>query len=145
MAWWLWFLVGIGLLVVEMVTPSGLFALFFGASALVVSGLVGLGLGGPDWLQWVLFSALSLAGIALLRRRLRSRVSQPQLPIDSLVGETATLLEDVLPGATGKAELRGSTWNARSAAQVTLRRGGRYRVERVEGLTLLLRDDFPSP
>ncbi|HZH02346.1 MAG TPA: NfeD family protein [Myxococcaceae bacterium] len=145
MAWWLWFLAGIGLLVVEMVTPGALFALFFGISALILSGLVGLGLAGPDWVQWIIFSALSVAALALLRRRLQDRTSRASVPVvDSLVGATALLLEDLAAGGTGKAELQGSTWNARSAAHVSLRGGQRYRVERVDGLTLLLRDDFPS-
>ena len=45
MIWWMWVLLGVVLLVVEMVTPGGLFALFFGVSALLVAGMAALGLG----------------------------------------------------------------------------------------------------
>jgi inner membrane protein len=61
MTWWWWTLVGLGLLLVEIVTPGGLFALFFGAGALAVGALVAVGLGGPAWFQWLLFCATGCA------------------------------------------------------------------------------------
>ena len=53
----------------------------------------------------------------------------------------ATLLEDLPPGAVGKAELRGSGWTVRSVEPKTLAKGARCRVERVEGLTLWIRPE----
>jgi membrane protein implicated in regulation of membrane protease activity len=41
----------------------------------------------------------------------------------------------------GKAELRGTPWEARSATGGALAKGQRCRVERVEGLMLLLRPE----
>ena len=64
--------------------------------------------------------------------------------MDSLVGEEVVLLDDLAPGATGRAELRGSPWSARAASNAPLRAGQRCRVVRVEGLTLWLRPD-PAP
>ena len=32
--------------------------------------------------------------------------------MDSMAGESAIPLEDLVPGGTGKAELRGTTWTA---------------------------------
>ena len=137
MAWWLWFLVGLGLLVVEMVIPGGLFALFFGAAALVVGALTGLGIAGPPWLQWVLFSILALVALGLLRKRLRNRlISKPAAAIDSMVGQSATLLISVAPGAIGRAELGGSSWNVRNVGAATLESGQRVSVQSVDGLTL---------
>ena len=40
MVWWLWVVVGLGLLAFEMAMPGGFFALFFGVGALLVGGLV---------------------------------------------------------------------------------------------------------
>jgi inner membrane protein len=135
MEWWLWILLGIGLLVVEMVTPGGLFALFFGLAALIVSGLSAVGL-GPAWLQWLLFAALGVAGVALLRGRLRERLDTRKLAVDSLMGEVALPLEDLPGHGVGKAELHGSTWTVRNAGDAPVSRGQRCQVERVEGLTL---------
>ena len=56
-------------------------------------------------------------------------------------GETALVTEDVAPGGVGKAEMRGTSWTARTSAATLLARGQRCRVERVEGLTLWLRPE----
>jgi membrane protein implicated in regulation of membrane protease activity len=141
MAWWLWAIVGIALLVLEMVTPGGLFALFFGVAALVVGALEALGVAGPAWLQWLLFAALSVVLVTVVRRRMRGALAPKGGPIDTMVGETATLLDDLSPQGVGRVELRGSSWQARSTAGTLLARGARCRVERVEGLTLWIRPE----
>ena len=143
MVWWLWVLIGLGLLSFEVLTPTGFFAVFFGLAALVVGTLTALDLSGPAWLQWLLFSGVSVGFVLLLRRPLLARVKPPRAlpPIDSLVGEVATLLEDLPPGAVGKAELRGSGWTVRSVEPKTLAKGARCRVERVEGFTLWIRPE----
>src|SRR3990172_7416403 len=131
MAWWFWRLVGVALLVVELVTPGGLFALFFGAAALAVGALVALGIAGPAWLQWLLFAALSLVLVTVVRRRMRGALASRQGPVDALVGETAVLLEDLPPQGVARVELHGAPWQARSRATEPLARGQRCRVERV--------------
>lgn len=144
MVWWLWVLLGLGLLSFEVLTPGGFFAVFFGLAALVLGALTGLGLAGPPWLQWLLFSGFSVAQVLLLRPPLLARAKaapKSLAPMDSLVGEVAILLEDLPPGAVGKAELRGSGWTARSAEPKALAKGARCRVERVEGFTLWLRPE----
>jgi inner membrane protein len=144
MVWWLWVLIGLGLLSFEVLTPTGFFAVFFGLAALVVGALTGLGISGPPWLQWLLFSGVSVGFVLLLRRPLLARVkttTRALPPIDSLLGEVATLLEDLPPGAVGRAELRGSGWTVRSVEPKTLAKGERCRVERVDGFTLWIRPE----
>jgi membrane protein implicated in regulation of membrane protease activity len=138
MTWWLWILVGIVLLGVEVATPGGFFALFFGLGALAVSPLAAIGVDSA-W-QWLAFTALSIGSLASLRKWLQQRLATAKgPPIDSLVGQEAVLLEDLGADGVGKAELRGVPWSARSLAGVPLRAGQRCRVERVDGLTLWLR------
>jgi inner membrane protein len=138
MIWWIWVLIGLGLLVVEMVTPGGLFALFFGIAALAVALLSVAGLGAVG--QWISFTLLSLALLLGLRRTLRDRLSaRAGSAMDTLVGEQATLLVDLAAGSEGKAELRGTPWTARAASGIPLKAGQRCLVERVDGLTLWLR------
>jgi len=142
MTWWLWVLVGFGLLVAETITPGGFFFVFFGTAALLVGMLSALGWAGPDWMEWLLFSAFSVLGVVLFRRPLMRKFNLTRSKsVDKLVGETAVVLEDIAPGGVGKAELRGSAWTARTAVPVPLARGQRARVERVEGLTLWLRPE----
>lgn len=140
MAWWIWILFGLLLLVLEMLTPGGLFALFFGLSALGVAIMAALGL-GPAWLQWLVFAALGVALLLLLRSRIEERLRGKRVPVDSLVGEVAVALADLPAGGTGKAELRGTTWECRNAADRPVARGARCRVEKVDGLTLWIRPE----
>jgi len=140
MSWWAWIVVGLALLVAEMLTPGGLFALFFGLGALVVGLLALAGLSGPPWLQWFLFAGLSLALLALMRQRLRRRLEgRGRADVDSIVGEVAVPVTALEPEGFGKAELRGSVWEARNLAPVRVEAGQRCRVERVDGLMLLIR------
>ena len=131
-------LLGLALLGLEILTPGGFYVLFFGVGAIVVGALAGLGVAGPAWSQWLLFSIVSIVSLGLFRDRLLRRMSPTEPPptIDALEGEVAVLLEDIAPGAFGKAELRGTTWTTRNADAVTLARGQRCRVTRVDGLTL---------
>ena len=142
MTWWMWVVLGIALLAAEMAIAGGFFAFFFGLAALLVGILSALGLAGGDALQWLLFSVLSVLGVALFRRPVMRafKMDQPQpRVVDGLVGEDAVILEDVAPGSVGKAELRGTTWSARSTSAQALVKGQRCKVERVEGLTLWIR------
>src|SRR5262245_37746392 len=97
MAWWLWVLLGFALLAFELLTPGGFYFLFFGLGALVVGGFAWLGLGQPDWLEWLLFTVVALAFMIPLRGRLvhwaRGDASAPS--VDTLVGQTAVMLDDV--------------------------------------------------
>ena len=142
MLWWLWMLLGLALVVLEVLTPGGFFALFFGIGALLVGALDGLGMGGPDWLQWLLFSVLSIVSLLLFRGPLLARLmSWGRKPngVDTLVGEVATLLDDLPADAIGKVELRGTAWSARNEERQSLHKGQRCRVQRVDGLTLWIR------
>ncbi len=140
MAWWIWVLGGLGLLVLEVTTPGGFFAVFFGAGAILVGVAKALGWEGPAWAEWLAFSVLSLVSLAVFRRPLMRHFNLvPAKPVDQLEGEAAVVQEQVAPGGVGKAEMRGSSWSARTAGPSALAPGQRCRVERVEGLTLWLR------
>jgi membrane protein implicated in regulation of membrane protease activity len=108
MAWWVWLLVGLGLLGFEMLTPGGFFILFFGLGALVVGTLAGLGLTEPVWLQWLLFSLLSVGSLLLFRRRLLAWLQSPEATaVASPIGDVAVLLADLPP----------APWARRSCAE----------------------------
>lgn len=140
MAWWIWVLGGLVLLVAEVTTPGGFFAVFFGAGAILVGLLKALGWAGPSWAEWAVFTVLSVASLAFFRKPLMRRFSLSSgKAVDRMEGERALVTEDVAPGGVGKAEMRGASWTARTAGDATLEKGHRCLVERVEGLTLWLR------
>jgi membrane protein implicated in regulation of membrane protease activity len=144
MTWWLWLLVGLALLGIEMLTPGGFFTIFFGVAAIVVGVLARFGLAGPAWVQWVWFSGLSIASLLFLRKPLldwmrKREVKRPV--VDTLVGETAVILEPLSGSSVGKVELRGTSWSARSVDGSAFAVGARCRVDRVDGLTLWIKAD----
>lgn len=142
MVWWLWLAVGIVLLGVELLSPGGFYVLFFGMSALAIGTLAGLGVAGPPWFQWLLFSALAVVSLLVFRDPLlkKMRAAAPDAPaMETVVGEVATPLENIARGAIGRVELRGATWSARNADQKDLASGQRCRVQQVDGLLLLIR------
>ncbi len=141
MDWWIWVLGGLVLLLAEVLTPGGFFVVFFGAGAILVGALKLVGWGGPAWAEWLVFTVLSVASLALFRDPLMRRfnLKTGKGSVDRMEGERALVTEDVPPGGVGKAEMRGTSWSARSTATVLLARGQRCRVERVEGLTLWLK------
>jgi membrane protein implicated in regulation of membrane protease activity len=137
MDWWLWIALGLALTVAELVTPSGFFIIFFGVAALSVGMLTALNMAGGTWVQWLLFSVLSLLYVMVFRGRLQTKVQMPESrDVDSLIGVLAIVQERMLPGTVGKVEVRGSMWSARNSSNVPLDAGQRARVAAVDGLTL---------
>jgi len=139
MSWWIWVLAGFLLLAVEMASTTmhiGVFAV----GAFVVGILVAFGVHMPLWGQLILFASISLLGFFFLRpmlvRKLKLNVDNK---VDQIAGEQAVVLEDIAPASLGRAELRGSTWSATNIGSTPLARGQRCIVDRVDGLTLLVR------
>jgi hypothetical protein len=141
MHWWLWLVLGLVLIGLEVLTPGGFYVLFFGIGALIVGTLAGFGWGGPTWLQWLLFSVISTGALLVFRPFLirATRSKERPDPMDTLVGEIAVLMEDLPAGGIGKAELRGTSWTVVNRGDTLLPRGQRCRVEHVEGLSLWIR------
>ncbi len=140
MPWWLWTLFGLTLLLLEVQTFNTFYLMFFGAGALLVGLLDALGLVEADWLQWLLFSLLSIAALLVFRRPIMARLAPAGTSrVENLVGETAIAAEDIPSGGVGKAEMRGTVWSARNEGPTPLRKDTRCRVQRVDGLMLCLR------
>jgi hypothetical protein len=141
MTWWYWLLLGLVLVALEMASAGGFYIIFFGVAAIVVSVLATTSFAAPAWLQWLLFSVLSVASLLLFRNPLMRKLNLGGGPpdIDTLAGETGTALEHMSVGATGRVELRGTTWTARNTGAIPLPRGHRCVVERTERLTLLVK------
>jgi inner membrane protein len=139
MEWWHWMVLGLLLAALELVSPGTFFIIFFGVGALVVGLLALLDLAGPIWLQWLLFSVISVVALLVFRNPLLRLVhaSEPtRREVDALTNDIATALEDIPPGGIGRVELRGSVWSARNVGTTAIVKGLRCKVQRVEGLML---------
>lgn len=138
--WWMWMVAGFAMLATEMLIPS-FFLLFFGVGA-VFMGLFQLIVPGvPLWVELLIFLTVSSLWLALFRQRLIKWVEQrnPPKSVDRIEGETALVLADIPPGQLGKAELRGTPWNALNLSDTPALSGSRCRVEKIDGLTLHIR------
>jgi hypothetical protein len=143
MIWWYWILLGLLLAVIELATPGGFFFMFFAVSALLIGVLDLLNILESDALQWMLFSVLSVACLAIFRKPLLERVNRDTLPdtVDSLVGELAHVSTPIAAGQYGRAEVRGAMWTVRNVEAVSVESGERCRVVAVRGLELDIRSE----
>ena len=135
MPWWVWLILGFGLLGAEMLAPGGLYLLFAGIAAVIV-GMLALGnLAGPIATQWLLFAVIAGVSVFTLRGRLAAGMRSRGLG-DNVVGETIELTTAVEPDGIGQARLRGSNWKVHNAGPNALEAGTRCRVDAVQGITL---------
>jgi inner membrane protein len=133
----MWVVGGFVLTAIELATPSGFFIIFFGLGALSVGVLTRFGVITGWWVEWLLFTGLSVAYLVLFRRRLQSRFQNPpSSTVDSLVGVLAVAREPLPPGAVGRVEVRGAAWSARNTSALLIEIDQRCRVVGVDGLTL---------
>ena len=134
----IWLLTAIVLLVGEALTV-GLTFIWFAAGAL--GGLVVAVLGGPIWLQVVVFLALSALALALVRPVATKlmRPGQVATNADRVIGKTAVVTEtiDNLSGK-GQVKVAGQIWTARSERDVVIPKDAEVTVLRIEGVKVFV-------
>lgn len=110
--WWLIAAVGLGIPLVVTAMPE------FGMLAVgAVAGAVTAAVGGGTVPQFIVFAAVSVALIAVVRpiaNRHRSQSPQLVSGIEALKGKSATVLERVDGGQGGRIKLAGEIWSARA-------------------------------
>lgn len=138
MPWWGWLIIGVLLLATELVAVDAQFYLvFLGVAAI----LVGIGdIAGPElpiWVEWLSFAVLSGLMMVTVRRNLYDKLRvQPLDEIESDVGRTVSLAEELAPGTSCRTEYRGAMWTAMNVGAEPIPAGGEARIVSVEGLTL---------
>ena len=111
----IWFLIGLGLLLLELVLP-GLVILFFGVGAWVtalVCTFTNINLN----FQILIFLVASLLGLVLLRKYLKNRFfnrSDKEIDdqLEEFIGRKARAITEFKDGS-GKIEFKGTNWSAR--------------------------------
>lgn len=137
----IWFFVGLGLVLLEFIVP-GVVLVFFGVAAWFVTLLVWTGVLDNSAAQLAVFVVASLALLFGCRRYVKKWFvgdSQNDSPegIEDILGKNVTVIADIPGGpATGKVELKGAEWNARSDGP--LGRGSLATVKAREGLVLIV-------
>ncbi|KAA6222665.1 NfeD family protein [Streptomyces albofaciens JCM 4342] len=134
--WWLVAAVGLGIPLVVTAMPE------FGMLAVgAVAGAVTAGLGGGLVTQFIVFAAVSVALIAVVRPIAnRHRNQRPRLAsgIDALKGRSATVLERV-DASGGRVKLGGEVWSARALdSDQVYEPGQKVDVVEIEGATAVV-------
>ena len=140
MQWWAWIAVGAILLGSELgFVDAQFYLVFVGAAALVVGVLDLAGLLPAVWMQWLLFAVLAVFSMVAFRRRIYERMRR-KLPDmkQGPVGDTVVLASTLPPGETCRLEYCGSSWNALNGGKSAIAAGERARIDRVNGLTLVV-------
>jgi membrane protein implicated in regulation of membrane protease activity len=147
MSWWHWLLLGVLLTALEAATAGGFYIIFFGIAAIVIALLALFGVAGPLWFQLLLFSALSVVSLMLFRNPIMRRLNLTAgtTDLDTLAGESCTVIEPMPPGASGRVEARGTSWSARNIGTTPLASGARCVVAQSERLTLLVKAEEALP
>ena len=134
----IWFGAMVLFLAIEANTVTIVSAWFAGgALAALITSL----LGGPMWLQVLLFFAVSIVLLASLRPVVKKHFT-PKLVktnVDAVVGTTGTVISPIDNiQATGRVKLGGMEWTARSTTGEPIAEGTIVKVDRVEGVKVFV-------
>lgn len=130
-----WTVLMILFLVVEAVCPFHLVCVWFAVGSLVAM-LTAL-LGGPLWLQAVLFLVVSSALLVLTVPLVRKFVKPAMIKtnVDAIIGTRGHVTETIDNiDAVGKVKLGGMEWTARSYDGQIIPAGTLVQVEKIEGV-----------
>ncbi len=126
-------------LVIEAACPFHLVSIWFAIASLIAM-IVAL-FGGWIWLQVVVFLVVSTALLLMLWPLIKKFVNPKIVPtnVDSIVGQLVHVTEDINNiDATGQAKVNGLPWSARSASGAPIPKGTLVRIERIEGVKLIV-------
>jgi membrane-bound serine protease (ClpP class) len=139
-------LIGLGLLLAELLLPTGGVLAAIGVAGLTAAGIVALGSDSQaaDYIGGALIALGVISGVSfyfVTRKVIAAhRDSRVRTGTEDMIGATAEARSSIDP--EGRAWLGGTIWSARLAAGAEpARLGDKVRVEAVEGLTLVVRPE----
>jgi membrane protein implicated in regulation of membrane protease activity len=133
---WIWLVIGIGLVIMELVTPCGFYLFILGISAFGVGLLVYLGIVLSWSAQAILFCAFAVACWLIFGQRIRAARKQVVAKHGQLEGNIVRIAADIAPGASGSGELWGTQWRIENIGNELLESGAEAVVIASEGVTL---------
>lgn len=135
----IWLVIAVVLGIIEAATVS-LVSIWFAIGS--VAAMIPAYFGAPVWTQILVFLAVSAIAFALTKRFFKDvlTVKKQSTNADSLIGEegVVTIKIDNLKGE-GKVYISGLTWSARSAGGDEIEENSVVIVEKIEGVTLIVR------
>jgi membrane protein implicated in regulation of membrane protease activity len=140
MPWWGWMIIGALLLGSELLGVDAAFYLVFIGIAAMITGLIELGGAGLEpWMQWIVFSIISVVLMVIFRKKLYAMLRGEGVGYETgPAGEIVTVEQGLEPGESGRMSYRGTDWTIVNDGDQAIAAGQRVRISRVDGLKLNL-------
>ena len=140
MPWWGWMIIGALLLGSELLGVDAAFYLVFIGIAAMITGLIELaGAGLEPWMQWIVFSIISIVLMVFFRKKLYAQLRGDGVGYETgPAGEIVTVEQALEPGQSGRMSYRGTDWTIVNGSDQAIAAGQRVRISRVDGLKLNL-------
>ena len=134
-----WIVLLVVLIIVEAATAQ-LVTIWFAAGA--AAAIIAERCHAPQWLQWIVFLAVSVISLIATRPLVRKATQKTMQPTNSdrCIGQTAVVIEDInnIEGK-GQVHVNGITWTARSADGTVFKKDDLVTVEKIDGVKLIVR------
>ena len=134
-----WIVLLVVLIAVEAVTAQ-LVTIWFAAGA--AAALIAERCGLEQWLQWIIFIAVSVIALIATRPLVKKATKSTIEPTnaDRCIGQTAVVTEDISNiDGKGQVQVGGTVWTARSSDGSVFRKDEKVTVERIEGVKLIVK------
>lgn len=132
--------IAIILLVVFELATLGLTTIWFALGALAALAVAVVG--GPVWLQTVVFFAVSILALVCYRNLVKDHFNKNRVKTnaDSLIGRKGIVTEEISNLlATGQVTVAGQEWTARTADDgITLEKGEVVTIHSISGVKLIV-------
>jgi inner membrane protein len=116
----IWFVIGLAFFLLEFVLP-GFILFFFGIGAWIV-GATTLFTDIPLSAQLAIFLISSIVTVAVFRNWVKRKLGMNRATADVLedefLGKSALCISAIAPGANGKVEFKGASWEATSTDHI---------------------------
>jgi membrane protein implicated in regulation of membrane protease activity len=141
MTWYIWLILFLVFLGLEIITTGVFFFLCFSTGALFAM-LCSL-LGASFQTEMIVFCAVSLASILLIRPLFKKYFAKKKVEtnVDSLIGAPALVIEKIKANGTGKIKVAGEVWLAVSKEDIET--AEKVVIEAVNGTKLVVKKDKP--
>ena len=138
MEWWIWIVIGVVLVGLEVVSP-GFVLLFIGLACVITGILVSIGALPSLSAQLICSAVLSLVLLLVARKPLSAHLKVTAKNTGaSITTDSVQLQADIEPGQVGKGSTRGTIWSVKNNSDKVLKGGATYKVSKCEGVTLVV-------
>ncbi len=139
----IWLAIGVVTIALEFLAP-GLIIIFFGLGALLTAVTTWMGFTeslNAQLITFLLSSLIMLFGLRSFFKKWFVGESGHELPgtDDDYIGKEVRVMKDINNSHTGRVEIKGSLWNAKSLNEVDIAEGELVKIIRREGLTFFVK------